>query len=37
MKPKKNFNIKEVVATVGFNVELFTKNNINFTIFDMSG
>lgn len=37
LKPKKNAMFQEVTPTVGFNVEMFTKNNINFTIFDMSG
>lgn len=27
----------EVTPTIGYNVEKFTKNNFNFTIFDMSG
>ena len=27
----------EVVPTVGFSVEEFTKNNLSFTVFDMSG
>ena len=26
-----------MVPTIGFQVEEFTKNNVNFTIFDMSG
>jgi ADP-ribosylation factor-like protein 6 len=30
-------NAIEVVPTIGFQVEEFTKNNVNFTIFDMSG
>jgi len=34
--PKKH-QYSEVVPTVGFKVEQFTKNNINFTMFDMSG
>ena len=36
LKPKKA-SVTEVVPTVGFQVETFTKDNINFTIFDMSG
>ena len=35
LNPKKNPS--DVVPTVGFQVEEFVKNNINFTIFDMSG
>lgn len=27
----------EVTPTVGFQIEEFKKNNINFTVFDMSG
>jgi ADP-ribosylation factor-like protein 6 len=30
-------NTFEVTPTVGFQVEAFSKNNLNFTIFDMSG
>lgn len=30
-------NAIEVVPTIGFQIEEFTKNNINFTVFDMSG
>ena len=29
--------VTEVVPTVGFQVEEFAKNNLNFTVFDMSG
>nr|QXF29048.1 Arl6 [Gefionella okellyi] len=36
LKPKKNAQL-EVVPTVGFQVEEFSKSNINFTAFDMSG
>eukprot|EP00002_Diphylleia_rotans_P007429 TRINITY_DN1697_c0_g1_i1.p2 TRINITY_DN1697_c0_g1~~TRINITY_DN1697_c0_g1_i1.p2 ORF type:complete len:183 (+),score=45.54 TRINITY_DN1697_c0_g1_i1:105-653(+) len=36
LKPKKAASL-EVVPTVGFHLEEFTKNNINFTVFDMSG
>lgn len=36
LKPKKTSTF-EVTPTVGFTIEEFTKNNINFTIFDMSG
>merc|ERR1711988_180919 len=36
LKPKKA-NAVEVVPTVGFSVEEFTKNNLSFTVFDMSG
>eukprot|EP00607_Mallomonas_marina_P007903 CAMPEP_0182423986 /NCGR_PEP_ID=MMETSP1167-20130531/10106_1 /TAXON_ID=2988 /ORGANISM="Mallomonas Sp, Strain CCMP3275" /LENGTH=176 /DNA_ID=CAMNT_0024603425 /DNA_START=147 /DNA_END=674 /DNA_ORIENTATION=- len=36
LKPKKTSTF-EVTPTVGFTVEEFSKNNINFTIFDMSG
>ena len=36
LKPKKASSL-EVVPTVGFQVEQFKKNNISFTIFDMSG
>ena len=36
LKPKKA-TTTEVVPTVGFQVEQFVKNNIGFTIFDMSG
>jgi ADP-ribosylation factor-like protein 6 len=27
----------EVVPTIGFQIEEFSKNNINFSVFDMSG
>lgn len=37
LKPKKNFQRNEVTPTVGYSIEIFTKNNINFTVFDMSG
>ena len=33
----KNHRYSEVVPTVGFKVEQFSKANINFTMFDMSG
>jgi ADP-ribosylation factor-like protein 6 len=36
LKPKKAMT-SEVTPTVGFQVEEFSKNNINFTVFDMSG
>eukprot|EP01041_Mallomonas_annulata_P009111 gene9111-18878_t len=36
LKPKKASTF-EVTPTVGFQVEEFSRNNINFTIFDMSG
>lgn len=36
LKPKKSQS-REVVPTIGFQVEEFTKANLNFTIFDMSG
>ena len=36
LKPKKATTF-EVTPTVGFQVEEFSKNNINFTIYDMSG
>jgi len=36
LKPKKALTT-EVVPTVGFSVEEFSKNNLNFTVFDMSG
>eukprot|EP00357_Protocruzia_adherens_P024268 CAMPEP_0114999936 /NCGR_PEP_ID=MMETSP0216-20121206/16449_1 /TAXON_ID=223996 /ORGANISM="Protocruzia adherens, Strain Boccale" /LENGTH=187 /DNA_ID=CAMNT_0002364919 /DNA_START=335 /DNA_END=898 /DNA_ORIENTATION=+ len=36
LKPKKAV-VKEVAPTVGFSLEEFSKNNINFTVFDMSG
>eukprot|EP01031_Cornospumella_fuschlensis_P047040 gene47040-57603_t len=36
IKPKKASTL-EVTPTVGFQVEEFAKNNINFTIYDMSG
>uniref|UniRef100_A0A7S2V202 ADP-ribosylation factor-like protein 6 n=1 Tax=Fibrocapsa japonica TaxID=94617 RepID=A0A7S2V202_9STRA len=36
IKPKKATTF-EVTPTVGFQVEEFSKNNLNFTIFDMSG
>ncbi len=36
LKPKKTAT-QEVVPTVGFQVEEFTKANISFTVFDMSG
>jgi ADP-ribosylation factor-like protein 6 len=36
LKPKKAA-VTEVVPTVGFQVEEFAKNNLNFTVFDMSG
>lgn len=36
LKPKKAI-AEDIVPTVGFNVEEFEKNGLNFTIFDMSG
>eukprot|EP00601_Ochromonadales_sp_CCMP2298_P016440 CAMPEP_0173239018 /NCGR_PEP_ID=MMETSP1142-20121109/12969_1 /TAXON_ID=483371 /ORGANISM="non described non described, Strain CCMP2298" /LENGTH=181 /DNA_ID=CAMNT_0014169965 /DNA_START=84 /DNA_END=629 /DNA_ORIENTATION=- len=36
LKPKKA-TTTEVTPTVGFQVEEFSKNNINFTVYDMSG
>ena len=36
LKPKKAV-VNEVVPTVGFSVEEFAKNNLSFTVFDMSG
>jgi ADP-ribosylation factor-like protein 6 len=36
IKPAKA-QMTEVVPTVGFKVEEFSKNNLNFTVFDMSG
>mmetsp|Transcript_29884 Transcript_29884/g.73470 ORF Transcript_29884/g.73470 Transcript_29884/m.73470 type:complete len:139 (-) Transcript_29884:753-1169(-) len=36
LKPKKATS-SEVVPTVGFSVEEFTKNGLSFTVFDMSG
>lgn len=36
LKPKKTA-ATELVPTVGFAVEEFSKNNLNFTVFDMSG
>eukprot|EP01038_Epipyxis_sp_PR26KG_P004769 gene4769-6690_t len=36
LKPKKATTF-EVTPTVGFQVEEFSKNNINFTVYDMSG
>jgi len=36
LKPKKATTL-EVTPTVGFQVEEFSKNNINFTVYDMSG
>ena len=36
LKPKKKAET-EVVPTVGFSVEDFTKGNLSFTVFDMSG
>ncbi len=36
LKPKEAV-VNEVVPTVGFSVEEFTKNNLAFTVFDMSG
>lgn len=36
LKPKKA-QAMEIVPTVGFSVEEFGKNGINFTVFDMSG
>lgn len=34
---KSNTSTFEVTPTVGFQIEEFKKNNINFTVFDMSG
>jgi len=36
IKPRKEKSL-EVTPTVGFQVEEFSKNNVNFTVFDMSG
>ncbi|DAZ97649.1 TPA: hypothetical protein N0F65_003967 [Lagenidium giganteum] len=36
LKPKKSQN-REVVPTIGFQVEEFSKSNLSFTVFDMSG
>ena len=36
LKPKK-YQEQEITSTVGFQVETFQKNKINFTVFDMSG
>lgn len=36
LKPKKS-QLHEVVPTIGFQVEQFSKSNLNFTVFDMSG
>jgi len=36
LKPKKAVQ-PDIVPTVGFNMEEFTKNGISFTVFDMSG
>ena len=36
LKPQK-YQQQELAATVGFQVETFTKNKINFTVWDMSG
>jgi len=36
LKPKKQQS-QEITPTVGFSVEHFSKNNIAFTVFDMSG
>ena len=36
LKPKKAVQ-PEVVPTVGFSVEEFTKNGLTFSVFDMSG
>eukprot|EP01032_Pedospumella_encystans_P037917 gene37917-42944_t len=36
LKPKKAATF-EVTPTVGFQVEEFSKNNVNFTVYDMSG
>lgn len=37
LKPKKTNGTAEVTPTVGFQVEEFARNNIQFTIYDMSG
>ncbi|CCI48710.1 unnamed protein product [Albugo candida] len=36
LKPRKS-QTKEIVPTIGFQVEQFSKANLNFTVFDMSG
>jgi ADP-ribosylation factor-like protein 6 len=36
LKPKRQQQL-DIVPTVGFQVEQFTKNNVHFTVFDMSG
>lgn len=36
LKPQK-YKQQELAATVGFQVETFSKNKINFTVWDMSG
>jgi len=36
IKPKK-VNLTEIAPTIGYTIETFSKNNISFTIFDMSG
>eukprot|EP00762_Andalucia_godoyi_P000326 ANDGO_03044.mRNA.1 ADP-ribosylation factor-like protein 6 len=36
LKPRKTQSL-DIVPTVGFSVEQFTKNNVSFTVFDMSG
>eukprot|EP01112_Ceratiomyxa_fruticulosa_P007270 TRINITY_DN187_c0_g1_i1.p1 TRINITY_DN187_c0_g1~~TRINITY_DN187_c0_g1_i1.p1 ORF type:complete len:183 (-),score=21.73 TRINITY_DN187_c0_g1_i1:234-782(-) len=36
LKPRKAAAV-EVVPTIGFQIDEFTRNNINFTVFDMSG
>lgn len=37
LNPKKAGTAADVVPTVGFQQEEFMRNNVNFTIFDMSG
>jgi ADP-ribosylation factor-like protein 6 len=37
LKPQKGGQASEVTPTVGFQVEEFSKNDINFTVYDMSG
>ena len=36
LRPKKS-QAHEVVPTVGFSMDEFSKNNLNFSVFDMSG
>lgn len=37
LQPSKGGDIKEVAPTIGFSVETFSKDSLNFTCFDMSG